>query len=436
MTPASTAERPRVVIVGGGFGGLSAALALKRAAVDVALVDRRNFHLFQPLLYQVATGALSPANIAAPLRALLKRQRRASVVLAEVVDFDVARREVVLAEGRLRYDFLIVAAGAKNHYFGHEAWREHAPGLKTVEDATEIRRRVLLAFERAEHEADAARRSALLTFVAVGAGPTGVELAGALCEIAHDALRHNFRRIDPAAARIVVVEGGDRALPLFPPDLSQRAAESLRALGAELWIGARVVAIDAGGVDVACGAQRRRIDAATVLWAAGVRASELGARLAAATGAALDRGGRVVVAPDLSLEGHPDVFVIGDLAHFRAAGAPLPELAPVAMQQGRHVAREIGRRLSGAPPRPFVYRDRGIMATIGRAAAVADLRGLHLSGFAAWCAWLLVHLLQLVEFQNRVLVLIQWAWAYFTRNRSARLITGAWRPRNGGGDAP
>jgi NADH dehydrogenase len=414
-----------VVIIGGGFGGLQAALALRKAPVHVTLLDRRNFHLFQPLLYQVAMGGLSPANIASPLRAILKNQSNAEVFLAEAVDFDVALRRVLLSDGAIGYDTLIIAAGARDHYFGHDDWETLAPGLKTIEDATEIRRRVLLAFEAAERESDPAKQQALLTFIIVGAGPTGVELAGALGELAHHTLRRNFRHIKPSDARILLLEGMDRVLPPYPPRLSTKATASLADLGVTVRTGTIVTDLQPGTVTVRTGDRTEIIAAHTVLWAAGVRASPLGQALARATGVILDRGGRVPVQPDLTVAGHPDIFVIGDMAFcLDETGKPLPGVAPVAMQQGRYVADLIQRRLAGKEQPPFHYRDKGKLATIGRAAAVADLGWARFSGFVAWLAWLFVHLLYLIGFQNRLLVMTQWAWSYFTRNRSARLVTG------------
>jgi NADH dehydrogenase len=415
----------RVVIVGGGFGGLYTARNLGRAPVEVTLLDRRNFHLFQPLLYQVATGGLSPANIASPLRAVLKRQANTRVLLAEVVDVDVPGRRVILSDGSVPYDTLVVAAGARHHYFGHPEWEKLAPGLKTIEDATEIRARTLLAFEAAEREPDPAKQQAWLTFVIVGAGPTGVELAGAIGELAHHTLRRNFRSINPASARILLLEGMDRVLPPYPPDLSARADDQLRDLRVTVRTGTVVTDVRPDGVTVREGQQTVFIPARTVLWAAGVDASPLGKALAGQTGAALDRAGRVAVEPDLTLPGHPEIFVIGDMANFtHQGGKPLPGVAPVAMQQARYVAELIQKRLRGASLPPFRYHDYGSMATIGAAAAVADLRGLHISGYLAWLAWLFIHIINLIQFENRVQVLLQWAWAYVTRNRSARLITG------------
>jgi len=414
-----------VVIVGGGFGGLQAARALRNAPVEVTLIDRRNFHLFQPLLYQVATGALSPGDIASPLRHILRRQRNARVWLAEVTGVDATSRQVLLRDGSVAYDTLIVAAGAGYQYFGHEDWRPLAPALKTVEEALDMRARIFSAVEAAERERDPAVRRAWLTFVIVGGGPTGVELAGALGEIAHDTLRHDFRTSDPRQARIVLVEGADRVLPGYPPDLCSKAATSLGRLGVTVRTGTTVVSIDPEGVTVRAAGTEERVPARVVLWAAGVRASSLAGILAAATGAEVDRSGRIVVGPDLSVAGHPGIFVIGDMAHTRdGEGRPLPGVAPVAMQQGRYVAGVLRNRLQGQATASFRYRDRGNMATIGRAAAVADLGWIHFAGLPAWLAWLFVHLMNIVGFENRVLVLVQWAWSYFTWNRGARLITG------------
>jgi NADH dehydrogenase len=414
-----------VVIIGGGFGGLRAILGLKKAPVQVTLLDRRNFHLFQPLLYQVATGGLSPANIAAPLRDIVKNQRNAEVLLAEAVDIDVAGRRVILSDGEVPYDTLVVAAGARDHYFGHDEWEKLAPGLKSIEDATEIRRRVLLAFEAAEREHDPERQQALLTFIIVGGGPTGVELAGALAELAEHTLKYNFRHFRPSEARILLLEGVDRVLPPYPPVLSAKATHALHALGVTVRTGTIVTDVRPGLVTVRAGDHTERIPAHTVLWAAGVRASRLAEILAKAAGVTPDRGGRVPVQPDLTLAGHPEIFVIGDMANCPGMdGKPLPGVAPVAIQQGRYVASVIRRRLQGRDGPPFRYRDKGKLATIGRAAAVADLGWVRFSGFLAWLTWLFVHILYLVGFQNRFLVIMQWAWSYFTRNRSARLVTG------------
>jgi NADH dehydrogenase len=389
--------RHRVVIVGGGFGGLYAAQAFRRAPVDVTLIDRRNFHLFQPLLYQVATGGLSPGDIASPLRAVLGRQHNATVILGEMVDLDPVNRRVVLSDGAVPYDTLILATGATHHYFGHEDWARLAPGLKSIEDATEIRRRVLLAFEAAEREADPDRRRAWLTFAIVGAGPTGVELAGALAEIASETMRHDFRHIDPREASILLIEASDRVLPPYHADLSADAAQSLGALGVTLLTGATVTALDEHGLTLRRAGREEHVPARTVMWAAGVQASPLGAVLRERVGAELDRVGRVVMAPDLSLPGHPELFVIGDLAHCVGEdGRPLPGVAPVAMQQGRWVAEVVRARCDGgALPGRFHYHDRGAMAVIGRGAAVADLGGVRFGGYPAWLAWLFIHVLYL-----------------------------------------
>ena len=414
-----------VVIVGGGFGGLYAAKALKNAPVRLTMIDRRNFHLFQPLLYQVATGGLSPGEITSPLRFVLKRQANTRVVLADVQRVDVNARRVILSDGVLRYDTLIVAAGSRHHYFGHDQWEAFAPGLKTIEDATEIRRRVLLAFEAAEREPDPELRHAWLTFVIVGGGPTGVELAGALGEIANDTLKHDFRTIRPSDAKILLVEGVDRVLPPYPPRLSEVARASLESLGVTVLVGTSVTRIDDESVTLRRSGKEERIAARTVVWAAGVQANELSKQLASATGATVDRGGRLIVGPDLSLPQHPEILVIGDMAHFaRHDGQPLPAVAPVAMAQGRYVAKLIRRRLQRRATKPFHYADKGSMATIGRSKAVCDFGWLRFSGLPAWLTWLFVHLLYLVEFENRLLVLVQWAWNYTTYNRGARLITG------------
>jgi NADH dehydrogenase len=418
MTP------PRVVIVGGGFGGLYAARSLGKAPVQVVVLDRRNFHLFQPLLYQVATGALSPGEIASPLRYILQKRGNTQVLLAEADDFDVERRVVILKDGEQPYDELIVATGSTHAYFGHDDWAAMAPGLKTIEDATEIRRRVLSAFEHAEREPDPAKRHAWLTFVIVGGGPTGVELAGALGEIANDTLKHDFRHIDPAGSRILLIEGEDRVLPGFPPDLSEKAEKQLIELAVRPRCPARVVDINEEGVTVDVGGKKEHIATRTVLWAAGVRASRLGRKLAERTGAKTDRAGRVFVEPDLSVPGHPEVHVIGDLALFpHQTGKPLPGVAPVAMQQGRYVARLIAKKMRGEKIGPFRYFDKGMLATIGRNKAVARFGRFHVWGFPAWFLWVFVHLMYLVEFENRLLVLVEWVYNYITRNRGARLIT-------------
>lgn len=415
----------RVVLVGAGFGGLYAAQALKRAPIQLTVIDRRNFHLFQPLLYQVATGGLSPGEIASPVRHVLSRQRNARVWLAEVKDIDVENRRLRLDDGDASYDTLILATGSHYNYFGHDDWAALAPGLKSIEDATQIRRRILLAFESAEREHDPEQRRAWLTFAIAGGGPTGVELAGALGEIANDTLRHDFRSINPAEAAILLLEGGDRILPAFPPDLSAEAARALMKLGVRCRTSAMVVGLDSAGVTVRTGDHVERIAARTVLWAAGVQASGLGKILSDRTGAPTDRGGRLIVQPDLTVPGHPEIFVIGDLANFsHQTGQPLPGVAPVAMAEGRYVARSIRVRMRGETAPPFHYFDKGALATIGRNKAVAAFGRVHLWGPIAWFVWLFVHLMYLVEFDNRLLVLTEWVYDYITRNRGARLITG------------
>jgi NADH:ubiquinone reductase (H+-translocating) len=417
--------RHQVVIIGGGFAGLSAAHALRQAPVDATLIDRRNFHLFQPLLYQVATGGLSPANIAAPLRGVVKKYKNTQVLLGEAIDVDARGRRVILKDGAVPYDTLIVATGARHHYFGHDDWAQFAPGLKTLEDATTIRRRIFLAFEAAERDSDPAKQRAWLTFVIVGAGPSGVELAGALSEIAHDTLKHDFRRVDPSKAQIILVEAADRVLPSYPSDLSEHAANALRRLHVTLRAGATVTEIREGAVTLDSKDGKECVAARTVLWAAGVQASRLGQVLSRAAGAQIDRSGRPIVGSDLSLPSHPEILVVGDLANFNhPTGKPLPGVAQVAIQQGRYAARLIQARLRGTTLPAFHYHDKGNMATIGRAAAVVELPWLHFSGYPAWLAWLFIHLLYIVEFQNRLLVMVQWAWNYFSFNRSARLITG------------
>jgi NADH:ubiquinone reductase (H+-translocating) len=413
----------RVAIVGGGFAGLYTAKGLGRAPVEVTLVDRRNFHLFQPLLYQVATGGLSPGEIASPLRHVLERNRNTSVWLAEVTDIDVAGRKLILNQRQLPYDTLVLAPGSANHYFGHSDWEAAAPALKSIEDATEIRSRILRAFEAAEMETDPDERRAWLTFVLIGGGPTGVELAGALGEIANDTLRHDFRSINPSEAQILLLEGSDRILASFPPDLSAAAEKSLIRLGVRTRTKVLATDIDANGVTIQVNGETQRIASHTVLWAAGVKASPLGAALARA-GASLDRGGRVVVEGDLSVPGHPEILVLGDLASFsHQGGKPLPGVAPVAIQQGQYAARLIRSRMEGTPAAPFHYWDKGNLATIGRRSAIADFGFIRFSGPLAWLAWLFIHLMYLVGFENRVVVLLRWMYNYITRNRGARLIT-------------
>lgn len=427
------ASAHHVVIVGGGFGGLTAAKTLRRAPVRITLLDRRNFHLFQPLLYQVATGNLSNAHIAWPLRAILRRQANVQVLLAEVRDIDATNRRVILDHGvSLEYDTLVVAAGASHSYFGHDEWRDLAPGLKSLEDATELRRRIFLAFEAAERTADLEARKRWLTFVIVGGGPTGVEMAGALAEIAHHVLRHDFRTIDPTQATILVVEGADRLLPPFDPGLAAKAAKALTAMGVTVKTGALVTNITAGEVTYRIGQATEQVAAGTVFWAAGVQASPLAKTLATATGATLDRAGRVSVQPDLTIPGRPEIFAIGDMTHLVENGKPLPGVAQVALQQGRHVARIIQARLHGeALPGPFHYVDLGSMAVIGRAAAVVQAGRIKFSGSLAWLAWAFIHVIKLMGVENRLKVLMTWAWHYTTWNSDGRLITGG--PRR---DAP
>jgi NADH:ubiquinone reductase (H+-translocating) len=408
-------DRPHVVIVGAGFGGLYAAQSLKGADVSVTVVDRRNYHLFQPLLYQVATAGLSPGDIAYPIRGILSRQKNTKVLLAEATAIDINSSKVIFRDVEISYDYLILATGACHSYFGHPEWEAQAPGLKDLEDALGIRRRILLAFEKAEREIDAARRRALLTFVIVGGGPTGVELAGAIGEIACKVMVRDFRTINPQEARVILVEAGPQVLPSFPADLSAKAEVSLRRLCVDVRKNSSVTAIEPDAVMVG----DERIPAATMLWAAGITASPLAQSL----GVPLDHAGRVLVAPDLSIPGHPKVFVIGDLSSFvHQAGHPLPGLAPVAVQQGCHAARNILRIQRGLPSQTFHYLDRGTLATIGRAAAVANFGVVKLSGFIAWIAWIFIHIFLLIGFRNRFIVLFEWAWAYVTLQRSARLI--------------
>ena len=414
-------SRPHVLVLGGGFGGLWATRALASAPVRVTLVDRTNHHLFQPLLYQVATAGLSAPDIAAPLRHILRRQANVTVRLDEALAIDVGARRVDLAGGTLAYDTLVVATGATHAYFGHDDWAVHAPGLKTLDDALAIRARVLSAFEAAEREDDPAARAKWLEFVVIGGGPTGVELAGTLAEIARHTLPREFRRADPRSARVHLVEAGPRVLAAMPESLSEKTRAQLQRLGVEVHTGVPVTAIDAEGVRVG----DRRLDSRTVLWAAGVAASPLGAGLGVAT----DRAGRVPVAPDLSLPGHPDVFVVGDLASvLRDDGRPVPGIAPAAKQMGAHVAGAIRARLAGRTPAPFRYRDYGNLATIGRMAAVVDFGKLRLSGVLAWWFWLVAHLFFLIGFRNRLLVLINWGWSYWTYQRHARIVLGGRSP--------
>jgi len=417
MRPIPVDRRRRVVIIGGGFGGLAAAKALAHAPFDVTLIDRHNYHLFQPLLYQVATAGLSPADIASPIRSILRSQSNANVVLAKVSGIDLERREVVAEARRIPFDYLIVATGAQHAYFGHDNWAAYAPGLKTIDDATYLRRRILLAFEKAETEPDPDECRRLLNFVVVGGGPTGVEMAGAIAELANRALASDFRRIDPRCARIVLVEAAPRFLTPFDPSLSKSAKRSLEQLGVEVRLGAGVTESDCNGVSIGT----ERIEARTIIWAAGVMASPAGEWLGAET----DRAGRVNVGPDLSLPGHPDVFVIGDVAAaVDAEGRPLPGVAPVAKQQGKYVARLLMGRAEGKKIPPFRYRDFGLLATIGRKRAVVQIGGLKLSGFVAWLIWSVAHIYFLIGFRNRLIVAMNWAWNYVTFQRGTRLITG------------
>ena len=405
----------RVVIVGGGFGGLYAAKALRSAPVEVTLIDRRNHHVFQPLLYQVATAGLSAIDIGEPIRRILRKQANTSVHLAEVVSVDVDSRQVHLVEGDpVGYDFLIVAAGAGDSYFGHDDWEPHAPGLKSIEDALEIRRRVLFAFEQAEVVEDEDERIGLLSFAVIGGGPTGAELAGALAELSRHTLAQEFRRFNPGDARILLVEAGDRILPAYPPTLSARAHEQLERLGVEVRAGVPVTEVDDQGLRIG----DEDVPCRTILWAAGVAASPLGQSL----GAELDRAGRVIVEPDLTVPGHPEVFVVGDLAHVVGENGQLPGVAPAAIQMGKHAAESIARAISGEPVGSFRYVDRGTMATLGRSSGIAIVKGIRLWGRPAWLAWLFIHILFLIGFRNRAVVLFEWTRSYLTYGRSARLI--------------
>ncbi|HMV87899.1 MAG TPA: NAD(P)/FAD-dependent oxidoreductase [Blastocatellia bacterium] len=415
---------PRVVIIGAGFGGLTAAQALKKAPVQITVIDRTNHHLFQPLLYQVAMAGLSPADIAAPIRSILRSQKNVTVLLAEATGVDFAGKEVVLGQERVKYDYLLLATGGRTSYFGHDDWEQFAPGLKDLDDAVEIRRRVLMAFEAAEKESDPKRRRELLTFVVVGGGPTGVELAGAIAELSNFVLARDFRTIDPEAAEILLLEGGPKILPTFAPELSESALQQLTKLGAKVRTGAQVTQIDETGVCLG----EEKINAATVIWGAGVRATALTQSLGVET----DRAGRVIVQNDLSLPGRPNVFAIGDMTLFQQDGKPLPGVSPVAMQMGEAVARNIQNDLAGKPREEFRYHDKGSMATIGRKAAIAEIGKLKLTGFLAWLFWLGLHIWFLIGFRNRFAVMFNWAWSYFTYQRGARLITGrrlSLRPR-------
>lgn len=421
MNEPQPARAPHVVIVGGGFAGLTAARALRRASVRVTIVDRRNHHLFQPLLYQVATAALNPADIAYPIRSVLRSQQNTRTLLARVTGIDLAKKTVHLADGDLTFDYLLLACGATHSYFGHDEWEAWAPGLKTIEDALEIRRRVLSAFEAAEREPDPARIPAILTFVVVGAGPTGVELAGALSEIGRLTVAKDFRGFDPRRLRVVLVEAASRVLPPYSERLSARAKAQLEGLGVEVRLGTQVTRIEQSGVWLG----EEHIDARTVLWAAGVAASPLGKALGAPT----DRAGRVMVAPDLSVPGHEHVFVAGDLMHFEQDGNLVPGVAPAAIQAGRVAAQNLLARIAGRPTKPFRYRDKGSLATIGRARAVGKIARVELHGWLAWWVWWVIHIAWLIGFRNRLAVMMGWAWQYFAFSRGARLITGrAWEP--------
>jgi len=415
-----TQSRPEVVIIGGGFGGLAAARRLRRVGCRVTLLDRRNHHVFQPLLYQVATAALNPGDIAYPIRAALRKQKNVRVLLASVQSIDTATKTIELENGSLRYDYLILATGVTHSYFGNDQWAANAPGLKSVEDALEIRRRILLAYEAAERETDPKKQGEWMTFAVVGAGPTGVELAGALAEIGRHTIARDFRSIDPMRVRVLLIEGQDRVLPSYPTELSAKARTQLERLGVEVLTDTLVTAIDEDGIEFG----ETRIGARTVLWAAGVAASPLATSL----GVPLDRAGRVHVQTDLSIPDHPEVFVIGDLMAMESGGKPVPGIAPAALQSGRHAAANIANRIDGFSTAPFRYRDKGTLATIGRSAAVAHLGRLRFSGYFAWIFWWLVHVFFLIGFRNRFLVMFSWAWSYITFQRGARLITGKTGP--------
>ncbi len=418
-------NQPHIVVIGGGFGGMNVVKTLRNHPVQLTLVDRHNYHLFKPLLYQVAMAGLSPGDIAFPLRAIFRANKNVRTILAEVIDLDPAHQQVIFATGdTLAYDKLVVATGAIYDYFGHEEWRRPAPSLESVESALEIRRRVLAAYEAAELELDPARRRAWMTFVIVGGGPTGVELAGAIGEMARTTLHENFRAINPADTQVLLVESLDRILLAFPPVLSVKAVHQLERLGVTVRTGAHVVAITDDGVTLQAGNETEQIAARTVMWSAGIRATPLGQILHERAGVEVDRKGRVKILPDLTIPNYPNIFVIGDMTYLEEDGKPLPGLAPVAMQQGEHVANQILRQLDTRPTVPFRYSDRGIMATIGRAAAVAEIKNIRLAGFIAWLAWLFIHLINLIGFRNRLSVLTQWMFNYFTYMRTVRLIVG------------
>ncbi len=424
--PTTTGHPHRVVVVGGGFGGLYAAQSLGRSPVEVTLIDRRNFHLFQPLLYQVATGGLSPGDIASPLRSVLNRQKNTQVLLGEVRGIDPNAQTLTLKDGdTVSYDSLILATGSAHHYFGNDHWEAIAPSIKTIEDALEVRRRIFLAFEKAELEPDPEIRKSLLTFVIVGAGPTGVEMAGAIADLAFHTLKNDFRSVNTHETRIILVEGMDRVLPPFASSLSERAAKDLKKLGVEIRTNTFVTALEGEQVTFKTGDQVETIQSHNVLWAAGVRASSLGKVLSEKTGAPSDRAGRIMVEPDFSVPNYPNIFVIGDLAHYAHQGeSPLPGVAPVAMQGGQYVARVIRDRLKEKTTPSFSYKDSGSLAIIGRNSAVVDLNWTKLTGYPAWVVWALVHVMFLIEFDNKMIVMTQWMWNFFTRNQGARLITG------------
>lgn len=419
-------QKHQVVIIGGGFAGLNTAKALKNAPVEVTLIDKRNFHLFQPLLYQVATGTLSPADISTPLRLVLRKHQNTQVILDEVIDINPDTQQVILNNHPpVAYDTLIVATGVSHHYFGNDHWKTYAPGLKTVEDAVNMRRQIFAAFEAAEKELSPEQQKAWLTFVIVGGGPTGVELAGAITEIANSSLKGDYRRIDPSEAKIILIEGLDRILPPYTPDLSAKAAETLSNRGVTVMTKAMVTDIQPDLVTVKVGEEIQQIPAKTILWAAGVKASKMGEIISQRTQAKLDRSGRVMVESDLSVSGYQNIFVIGDLANFsHQSDKPLPGVAPVAVQEGKYVAKLITKRLSGETLEPFAYSDAGSLAVIGQNAAVADFKFIRLSGFIAWFIWVWAHIYYLIEFDNKLIVMLEWSWNYFTKGRGARLITG------------
>lgn len=420
----TTEKRHHVVVIGGGFGGLYATKSLGRAPVDVTLIDRRNFHLFQPLLYQVATGALSPGDIASPLRAVLNHYKNITVLQAAVTDLDPIQQKVILSDGELAYDSLIVATGVNHHYFGNDHWSDRAPGLKTIEDALNMRQRVLVAFEAAERETDPVKCQANMTFIIVGAGPTGVELAGAVAELAYGTLKSDFQNVNTQDAKVILLEGADRVLPPYPADLSAKAEQALANMGVDVRTGSLVTNIAGNTVTVKSGDTTYELPARTILWAAGMKASQMGQILNERTGVELDRAGRVMVEPDLTVTGHPNIFVIGDLTHVaQDDGSPVPGVAPAAMQMGQYAADSIQARVKGKSMAPFKYWDKGSLAVIGRNKAVAKIGKIHMSGFFAWLLWIFIHIAYLIEYDNRVLVLFQWALNYATRKRGARLIT-------------